>query len=352
MTPPPLSPVEFPGNEWLPADDLASLGIDPAKWNSFQSSLNLRGASWEGEDHTGDQWGVVVTCRGRLIGEWGDPGYTFQTASVGKAFTWAAFGLAQDAGLVSPDDLVGDTWTGEGELSHEHKYLDRGHHRKLTWRHLLGGKDHYGHDGGFPVTNGYYWRRGSSAQMSSQASYSVPDWADWTGDPFFDNYSHAEPGTVRTYASGGIWRLSQALTVLWDRNIKAVLDERLMSRIGVPADRWDWVPGRIVHEDRNWYPNMPGYGDFIDPPYEVGAQTVRGGGGWVVISASDLARFGLLVATGGLWDGERIMGDEWLRGHGGGNGSLMNGDSETLTSIGVVTAEGFEWPVPGDVFAG
>ncbi len=41
---------------------------------------------------------------------------------------------------------------------------------------------------------------------------------------------------------------------------------------------------------------------------------------------------------------------DWLRGHGGGNGSLMNGDPETLTSIGVVTAEGFEWPIPDDVF--
>jgi hypothetical protein len=28
----------------------------------------------------------------------------------------------------------------------------------------------------------------------------------------------------------------------------------------------------------------------------------------------------------------------------------MNGDPETLTSIGVVTAEGFEWPLPGEVF--
>ncbi len=97
---------------------------------------------------------------------------------------------------------------------------------------------------------------------------------------------------------------------------------------------------------------MPGYGDFIDPPYEINSQIIRGGGGWVVISAADLARFGLLVATGGFWNGERVIGNDWLRGHGGGNGSLMAGDPDTLTSIGVVTAEGFEWPLPDEVFVG
>ena len=158
LTHPSRLPVEFPRDEWLLEDDLKSIGLDPGKWESFKSSLNIRGASWEGEDHTGNQWGVVVTRQGRVIGSWGDPDYRFQTASVGKAFTWAAFGLACDAGMVSPDDLVSETWTGESELSHDHKHLDRGHHRKLTWRHLLGGKDHHGHDGGFPVTNGYYWK--------------------------------------------------------------------------------------------------------------------------------------------------------------------------------------------------
>jgi hypothetical protein len=33
-------------------------------------------------------------------------------------------------------------------------------------------------------------------------------------------------------------------------------------------------------------------------------------------------------------------------------GKTINGDPETLMSIGVVTAEGFEWPIPHDVFTG
>ena len=75
MTQPELAPVVFPSGVWQPADDLEAIGIDPEGWESFRSALNIRGANWEGEDHSGNQWGVVVTCRGRVIGSWGDPNY-------------------------------------------------------------------------------------------------------------------------------------------------------------------------------------------------------------------------------------------------------------------------------------
>ena len=60
----------------------------------------------------------------------------------------------------------------------------------------------------------------------------------------------------------------------------------------------------------------------------------------MVISAEDLARFGLLVATGGIWEEERLIDSEWVRSHGGGNGSLMTGDADTYIACGVVTTEG------------
>ena len=58
-----------------------------------------------------------------------------------------------------------------------------------------------------------------------------------------------------------------------------------------------------------------------------------------MISPSDLARFGLLVATGGEWEGERLLDPAWLRGHGGGNRSGVHGESEHFTALGVVTTE-------------
>ena len=166
------------------------------------------------------------------------------------------------------------------------------------------------------------------------------DWANWTGDPFYDNYSHIEPGTVDIYSSGGIWRLSQALTALWNQDLKQVLDEKLFSKIGISTDRWDWTSGRVVHEDKNFYPHMPGYGDFLDPSYEINGHRVRGGGGWAVMSAKDLAHFGPLVATGGIWKGERLIGSNWVRNHGGGNSSFLTGDIHTYISFGGVITVG------------
>ena len=348
---------EIPGWITYPEDDweqisIEQAGIDPGQWERFLAGLDVGASAWEGEAHGENEWGAVLARGGYLVHTWGDRNYRFQTASLGKAFTWAVFGLAATEGLVGPDDLICKTWTGEGQLSHPHKYLDQGHHRKLTWRHLLGRKDAHGHDGGFPVTNGFYWRRGSSAQMKKQAGEPVPSWAKWTGDPFYDNYAHAAPGTVRTYSSGGIWRLSQALTALWQRDIKQVLDDGLLGKIGIPPDAWEWVPGRTVHEDTDWYPHMPGYGDFIDPPYEFDGHVVRGGGGWVVMGAADLARFGHLVATRGSWKGEQLIDPQWIRGHRGGNDSQVDGESRHYTAMGKVTTRGIDYPFPDDLFAG
>ena len=60
------------------------------------------------------------------------------------------------------------------------------------------------------------------------------------------------------------------------------------------------------------------------------------------MSAKDLARFGLLLATRGIWKGERLISDtELLRAHGGGNGSLVAGMGHgVVLSFGKVTATG------------
>ena len=76
--------------------------------------------------------------------------------------------------------------------------------------------------------------------------------------------------------SGGYWRLGQALTALWDRDLKQVLQDGLFSHLDIPADRWDWLPGRVVHDTRDFYPAFPGHGEYIDPPYEVNGHVVRG----------------------------------------------------------------------------
>ncbi len=345
--------VTYPGERWE-AISPTEAGLDPGKFQDWLDAHPIGPGTWEGESHGEGEWGCVLTRGGYLIHTWGNPDYRYQTASLGKAFTWALVGLSVDAGMIRPDEPIRLTWTGESELSHPHKYLDRGHHRTLTWQHLIGRKDEYEHRGGFPVTNGYFWRQGSTAQSSrgDPKHASVPDWAHWTGDPFYDNYAHAPPGSVGMYSSGGLWRLSQALTALWGRDMKAVMDERIFSHLRVPPERWDWTPGRVVHETRDWYPHMPGYGDYLDPPHEIGGHPVRGGPGWVVMSAKDLARFGLLVATRGTWRGERLVSADWVRGHSGGNGSYVGGESVHYTSVGRVTTDAGPGPLPDKLFVG
>jgi len=343
--------VTFPEEEWIEISPVEA-GLDVEQWKRFLAEAEIRGAAWEGEVHEGNEWGAALARGGYLVHVWGDRDYRFQTASLGKAFVWAVLGLAAGAGMVRPDDPIHRTWTGAGQLSHPHKHLDQGFHKNLTWRHILGPRDKYEHHGGFPVTNGFYWRQGSSGHSADTSGRQIPKWAKWTGDPSYDNYSHAEPGTVAIYSSGGLWRCAQALTALWKKDIKQVLDENLFGPMGIPADRWDWTPGKVVRETRDWYPHMPGYGDFLDPPYEIDGQTVRGGPGWVVMSPADLARFGHLIATRGNWKGDQLIDPRWLRNHAGGNGSFVGGESRNYTAVGWVTTWGISFPFPEDLFVG
>ena len=94
---------------------------------------------------------------------------------------------------------------------------------------------------------------------------------------------------------------------------------------------------------------MPGYGLFLDPPYKINQQVVRGGPGWVVMSPKDLARWGLLVATGGEWKGKRLISR--LQGHAGGNGSHVGGvGGKVFGSWGRVTSTFNQGRIPWKLF--
>ena len=327
---PPSAPdwVTFPDEEWQTITPEEAGIEDVETWNRWVEAARgrVRGAAFQGEDHGGDRWGVAITRGGYLIQTFGDSDYRYQTASLGKAFNRACLQLAVDNGLIpSADALIKDYWTGVGELNSPHKYLNQGHHTYLSFGHLAG------HTGGFPITNGWSWQQGKNYSVEA------PKWSKCTNDPDYDNYAHARPGEVGySYSSGGYWRLAQALTALWERDLKDVLDEKLFGPMGIPPDRWEWTAGRVVREREDFYPRMPGYGLFIDPPHAIKGNVVRGGQ-WVVMSAKDLARYGLLVATGGVWEGERLIGRAVAGG--GGNGSEATGiGGNAMGSVGIVTS--------------
>jgi CubicO group peptidase (beta-lactamase class C family) len=289
--------VRFPAEAWS-ALSPAEAGLDSLAFRRWVETRRMEFGKGYGGQRP-DTGGVVLVRGGYVIAGWGDPAFRFQSASLGKTFTRMALQLAIDEGLIAGlDDPVHRYWSGEGELD-LHKRLTHGHHRSLTFRHLAEMR------GGFPVTNGYFWARRTDGR--GQFYPGIPAWARWTGDPDFDNYAHVSPGTEQHYSSGGYWRLSQALTAVWKKDLKQVLDERIMGRIGIPPERWEWLAGEHVRHERAFYPDMPGYADFVDAPHTIDGVPVVGGGGWVVMNALDLARVGLLIAAGGRWESERLI---------------------------------------------
>jgi CubicO group peptidase (beta-lactamase class C family) len=317
-------PLVFPDAEWERKSP-AEAGFDEEKWKEWVGSISLEGHSSWGQNPE-KKYGMVITRNGYLVAEFGDPNMkTIQSASVGKAFAGLAIQLLIDKGkLKSADDPIHEYWSGEEELSHPYKYMNNDRHKNITFRKL---------DkmcGGFPISNGWKWSNCED----------VPNWAECSGDPTKDNFSHHELNR-RHYSSGGRWRLHQALTQIMGTTLKDFLDKELFSKIGIKAENWWIESGKVLYENQDWYPDMPGYGLFCDPPYYIAGHEVQGGGGWVYMSPKDLARIALLVANRGVWKGERLISDtDFLYSHDGGNGSSMWGHSYSKIACGQVTTSG------------
>jgi len=315
----------YPEDDW-PILAPAQAGFRQPDFDRIVAAHEPRPSTFWGERHAPGDFGAALTRGGYLVQTWGRADdYRYQTASVGKAFARAALGLAVEKLGLNPDEPVGRTWTGAGQLSHPHKHLDYGLHCDITWRHLVD------HEAGFGIENACHWREGHLPNE---------DWirAKWAGDPIFDMYALRPPGQ-RYYSSAGYVRLGQALTALWDMDLKDLLDRELFSKMGLPADRWQWFSLAEVRAMRDLYPATPGYAEYVDPPFEINGHVVRGAPGWVVMSALDLCRFGLLVATGGIWQGERLLGSEWLISKSGGNYSTVVGDTVSLVAGARVATE-------------
>lgn len=322
--------VVFPEDEWVRISP-AEAGFREPQFDTLVDRHPPSPSTFWGERHAPGDYGAALVRGGYLVITWGrSADYRYQSASVGKAFTRALLGLAVERLGVDPDEPVcrppPRTWSGAGELSDPAKHMDNEAHRDITWRHLVD------HEAGFAIENAHHWR-----------TKQIPDepWirAGWTGDPVADMRALRPPGT-RFYSSAGYVRLGQALTAAFGEDLKTVLDREILSVLGIPADRWRWLSLAEVRAMKDLYPAKPGYADYVDPPFEIDGQPVRGGPGWVCMSAEDLARFGLLIATGGVWRGGRLLGPQWLMSKSGGNHSTVVGDRRTLVAGARVATEG------------
>ena len=85
--------VTFPDDDWEEITP-EEAGLDHNGFKQWIAGLDVRGATFGGEDHSGDKFGAVLTRGGYLVHSWGDRHYAHHTASVGKALTWAVLGFA------------------------------------------------------------------------------------------------------------------------------------------------------------------------------------------------------------------------------------------------------------------
>ena len=239
----------------------------------------------------GGATGVIVR-RGYVVATWGTPDAPETTNSVTKSFLSTVVGLAVDDGLIgSVHDTVARVmppivrarangtgyardWPGEGQLL---RPFDTPHNRTLTWDHLLRQVSDW---------EGTLWGK--------------PEWADRPAQNLATEVGRARkaPGSVYEYNDTRVNVLALAALQLWRRPLPEVLRERVMDPIGA-SPTWRWYG-----YDNSW---------IVLDGREV--QSVSGGGHWgggLVLSAWDMARFGVLTLRRGVWGTRRILSEAWV----------------------------------------
>ncbi len=240
----------------------------------------------------GDMTGIIVR-NGYIVAEWGEPDRVDMTHSVTKSFISAVAAIAFDGGLIK--DLDAPVWPAMAPISPlaGYKAFDRPdepgktrflelfgteHNRQISWDDLLRQTSDW---------EGTLWGK--------------PDWAD---RPDRDastwlTRGRNKPGMAWEYNDVRVNVLALAIMNVLRRPLPEILKDRIMDPIGA-STTWRW------HGYENSFVLLDGRP----------VQSVSGGGHWgggMFISARDMARFGLLVGRGGVWNEKRLLSEAFLK---------------------------------------
>lgn len=213
----------------------------------------------------------IIVKGGRIVAEWGDVHRVDMTFSAVKSYLATMWAIAWRDGLIeSLDDRVAE-YVRDGKF-------DSDHNAWITWRHLLNQTSDW---------SGTLWE--------------VPDWADRPeGDDrskWPDRELH-EPGTYFKYNDVRVNLAAYSVMQVLREPLPVVLRREIMNPIGASTTwRWHGYENSWVVLDGQRMQSVSGGGHF---------------GGGLFISARDHARFGLLMENRGVWNGRRLLPDEWF----------------------------------------
>lgn len=254
-----LRAPDLDDRSWPTGDRNATAELAPAQRSALGRLVD---AAFDGKTYGGNTWGVIVVKDGKIVAERYDPDFGVhighQTHSAAKSFASSLVGIAtMKYGLDIRRPGALEEWRKPGD--------PRG---RITVEHLLHmSSGLYGEGGGSPQSDIYY----QGATVEGRA---------------VTNHLDSPPGTRFLYNPPDTMLLLRAVrqAVHDDRKFLAYPFRELFWKIGMTRT--------ITSSDWN--------GDFL-----MSGQTYS--------TARDFARFGLLYLANGVWNGERILPEGWVK---------------------------------------
>jgi CubicO group peptidase (beta-lactamase class C family) len=198
---------------------------------------------------------VMIVHEGRIVDEWGEVERKFRCHSIRKSFLSALYGIFVQRGAIDPGATMGELGIDDNppRLNDTEK--------TATVRMLLKARSGVYHDALFET---------DAMEAARPARHSHPPGTFW----YYNNWDFNVLGTVFEQET--------------DAKIHRAFKDEIAAPIGMTA--YEASDGRYVNGD-----------DSIHPAYPF------------EMTARDMARFGLLFARNGVWNGRQIVPAFWVK---------------------------------------
>ena len=196
--------------------------------------------------------------------------------SLSKSFTSTAIGLAVAEGLLTVDDPVLKFFPDDAPAKPSENL------KAMRVRHLLSMNTGHKEDTTERVFQNYHKPSlfGLEAHPKANRSWDVDD--NWSR-VFLSLPVEYPPGTWFVYNTAATYMLSAIITRLTGESLLNYLSPRLFNPLGIK-----------------------------NPTWETGPRGVNLGGTGLHIKTEDIARLGQMYLQKGMWDGQRILTEDWI----------------------------------------